>query len=354
MELLVEDYFAAEGGAADDSTDCSAALQAAIEDAYTASGATIVFPSGICRLNIEVGRNFTGGEGTLHFKGYGDSAVRFMTEQYNRFNIYNLPLIGFSDLTFLGDPTGSGILPDASNRHFHLGAQVAWFERCQFLGLRLSGTNGAVWNVGLTVVRDCGMYGFSGAAAFEYNGGGLTLDNVECIDYGNYNGVYISKTPAGIGCWVLGRGIVSNDSRKQDRISIRGCSFDEGAYYAIDSDGVANILFEDSVVNVNPSGGGIRMVNGDALDIKRSRFGYTSTANSKAFIANNVERVIMNDSKIAAGVDKVELLGTTREAIFNNVKNDGSPFVLADVINTAGALLDFNGVRSRGALTQIG
>src|SRR5690348_17195020 len=103
--LAWSDYFGVSGGAADDSTDCRAALQAAIDAAYTAGGADVVAPSGICRLagSTDVSKSFATKEGMYRLRGEGGAAIRMMSQAFNRIALNTAHRIAFENLTILGD-----------------------------------------------------------------------------------------------------------------------------------------------------------------------------------------------------------------------------------------------------------
>lgn len=355
-EILVEDYFVAEGGAADDSTDCTAALQAAIDDAAVTNGSTIVFPTGICRLAGTLTKDFLATQGILTFKGSGGSAIRFMTVEYNRFTISNMEKVSFRDLVFLGDNGGVGVNTEANNAHFLCGAIQTVFDNCMFYGLRIeNGGLGIIYTGGNLTIRDCQILGCAGPVIVRFNASfGLRIFNTQFIDYGTYGNLYISKTPASVGVWVAGEDGAQTNARELSSIVIEGCSFDEGAAYAVSTDGIRHITIRNCAQNVGTSDVGMYFKDAHSVHIDQSWWGYNPDVNVKALICEDVRQLEMNNCMLDDGANRVELLGSMDRAVFNNVKHDAVLLTAADVINTAGAVLDFNGVRSRGTLKQIG
>ena len=148
-EFKVEDYFAGSGGAADDSTDCTAAFQAALDAVHTAGKVgTILFPSGVCRMTGSVAKNFAHSgskQGRISVKGTGDSAIRLMGTGSTRIDIEGAELLTW-EMILLGDMSGDPETPvkETNASHLHLGGDVVVYEKSQIYGLGVSGSSGAM------------------------------------------------------------------------------------------------------------------------------------------------------------------------------------------------------------------
>jgi hypothetical protein len=361
-ELLLSDYFTGSGGAADDSTNCRAALQAAIDAAYTAGGADIVAPGGICRIagSTDVSKSFATKEGMYRIRGVGGSALRMMSAAYNRIALNTAHCIAFENLTMLGDL--SDVISEATNAHLHLsGNLLAEIRGCDFFGLMNPGSGGLgviYANATHLNVEECGFYGCAGVACIAANNANaVTVRNCQFRDYGWHDNVYYSKTPAGINAWisVINSGGSQTDATKQCRLTVEGCTFDEGAGGApIGTSGTLYVVVKDSAFNLPGDGNGPQFTNAHGVELERTWIGYSGNPNGNAVRLDTVNQFTMRDCRIDAGADFIDLGNSTKRAIFSNVRKDGNPLTAADLINTAGCLIEIDGVQVRAGVRQIG
>lgn len=367
-ELQFSSFFGTYGGAADDSTDCKAALDAAIVAMRATSGGTLVFPSGICRMNSEVSANLAGDEGIYHFKGSGGSQIRFQGIDYNRLVLNSTENIIFEDLIFRGNTAVGAPFHEATNAIFLFsGVNTVSFKNCIIAAMGTGGSGGN--NYGVIAVtgsqlemENCKMAGIFGPAAVRgHNSIGVVLKHVFFPDYTNINGAYVSKTPVGASTWVkmtedsyeVAPTAPQEQAGKTSRLKLIHCGFDEGATNAVYTDGIRYIETEGCPNNY----GKWVVKNAKSFIDRNSFFGYGTTLQD-AVTLENVDYAEMTGSVLDRGMSTVKLLGTTKRAVFNGVQVPQNPGVIdrlhkpmefANVINTAGAYVEIDGVKKRGS-----
>lgn len=366
--IKVEDYFGAEGGAADDSTDCTAAFQAALDALYTQGrNGELILPEGVCRIagSGSVTKDFSeegSPQGQIVVRGQGSAAVRFMAgTQATRFEITGSQTLICREVAWLGDMTdlGDETNPtEAGQAHVHLEGQLVIYENNQHYGLGMFDNalnRGLVWIQSgyQAVVRGCqwrGCWGNHRPNLFIYGSDSVRIEDTLFIDYGVYQSTSYSKGGAGCTHWID----IDNDGGSNEtygKVVLKNLYMDEGSQTSqVRVQNLEWLSMEDCYTNVAGAGIGMILNNVHTAEIARSNFGYAAVPDKIGVRATNVDLLRMKDVRFIdggdnAGVDTVELLGTTRKLILDNCKR-GAPTnrLPFKIVNTANAKIVQDGV----------
>ncbi len=302
------------GAVVDDGLDDSLAVQAAIDDVLTKGGGTIVFPGGKLNLNRTirlVPDGYMGGEvklqgnrGSVLEISMGTSGIAFYAGNLNSFTL--------EDLVFVGKPAepGAADFYDANYVVFSNYVQQTNITRCQFYGLAVPSGSGLIY-VGNTDARiadsqfdgSLGAYP-NGAVIMADNPRGLTVSRCTFLDYANFRGQYLAKSPAYLGAWIWVKGTGANfNANGIRRVVIEDSRFDEASASAINIENVPWVNIRGISVNVNGAdpGRGVYLKNVEYARIEESWFGYT-TLSKPALDLVNVQGLEVAALKLTGGV----------------------------------------------------
>ena len=309
IEVRPEDF----GAVVNDGLDDTAAIQAAANKIFESGGGTILFPSG--KLEIR---------GTVRFvpKGYIGADVMLKGNRGSVIEVsageYGIPFYGgnlnswiFEDLTIIGKNVAPGdpAFYDAAWVVYSSYVQQTTISRCQFYGLAVRSDRSIVY-LGYTDARitdtqfdgSLGEYP-SGAVVMAENASGLTVTRSTFLDYANFAGVHLSKSPVYTGAWIWIKGGQDHDATGQRRFVVEDSRFDEGAAAAIRVENASWARITGISVNVNGAdpGIGMHLKNVGHATVGQSWFGYT-TQNRPALSVDNVEALEVNSLKFGGGV----------------------------------------------------
>ena len=353
VEFKVEDYFAGSGGAADDATDCTDALQAAVDAAYAVNGGIIRFPrEGICRIEGSITKSFFGHEGTLIFTG---GAVRFVESGTQRISINTLNFMIWEDIVILGS-NDEGNEYEATNSHLYFtSVHQTIFNRVSLFGLAIaSTTRGVVFADGHLMVSNCNISGCSVAnsGVFRTEGfGSAHYENIVAYDYVAYKGESFSKTPFGLHSWIYAKDSAQTNANGRSVVTVKNCSFDEGASLGVYVEDVVSVNLEGTANNCG-SGNGFHFKDIDKVHVKNTWAGYSgSSPEKKGLILENVKNTEIDHLTLANNVRVVELLGTTKKVSFRDSFLNGSTYPNG-IKNDANALIVIDGVKTRNGITD--
>lgn len=374
-EFKVADYFGAHGGAADDSTDCTAAVQAALDDIdSTNNNGTLLFPSGVCRMtgasDVDVNFALSGSEqGMVIIKGTGDSAIRFTGSQFIRMNIQGNLTIKMQDLVFLGDLSGGGNNLEAVSHHVRLHGDKVILDNVQAYGLG-GGTNGdgifGLFGGRETSVEHCNFHGNWPNLGPVIKSSGIdnfSLRSCNFIDYGAYNATSYSKMGDGGPYWVDINNTGLAGQMKWSRCHFEDNWFDEGSQTApVRVTDFELVNMERCYSNVSGFGHGYEFVRCHSVTVEDTLAGYSAIADLVGIKATDIDllklrnvRFWPGDDVLGHGPTTLQLTGTTRKVIIEHCSqgpvDDRQPFT---IVNTAGAELVIDGVVEKSSHVQIG
>lgn len=357
-EILLSDYFAANAAAADDATDCTKAIKAALVALNSAGGGAIRFPSGICRVL-----------GKIHYLpfvpvtllGGGDSVVKVMGGTDRPIEIgAQSQILAFENMTFVGETkveTGDSNMYSSSSAVIFAQAKLAAFRNCRFFGVATSGSDAAAGVVTIyncnAVFEKCQFDGCAAPGAGVVRGimaKSITFRDCSFIDWVSYGDDYYSKTPGGNESWILADSwAVEGATTETRRLVIESCYFDEGVHNSIVADGAD--LVDISGVGINfGTTRGIHLKNVRDARIKQTWIGYAATSNLRGIVADNVHFLRLEGLKFDKGVNHIELIGTTKRVVLENCYLQGNADCPNGVKNTANALLEIDGVKYRNGM----
>jgi len=310
IEVNPEDF----GAVVNDGNDDSAAIQAAVDRIFEAGGGTIFFPSGkleVHRIIRLVPANYIGAE--VKLKGNRGSVIEVSTGGSElAFYGGNLNTWTFEDLTFLGKkvPEGDPKFYDAGFVVYSNYVNQTNIIRCQFLGMAVR-TDRALIYVGRTDAKivdsqfdgSLGQYPDGAVVLAAADSIGLTISRSTFLDYANYGGVYLSKSPGYTGAWVRVKGGLPLNAIGQRRFVIEDSRFDEAAAAAIHIENVTWAKIRGISVNVNGAspGKGIYLKDVEHAMVEQSWFGY-ATADRPAIVTENVGVLEVNSLRLTGGV----------------------------------------------------
>jgi hypothetical protein len=321
VEVNPQDY----GAVVDDGIDDSSAVQAAINAVLEKGGGKILFPGGTLNINkpISIQPNYSGGQMIL--KGNRGSVLEVSVGQENT-AIYagNLNMLLFEDLAIVGKkvPMGAVDFFDAKYVIYSNYVGQTTITRCQLLGLAVPNKSAIVY-LGITDAHvsdsqfdgNLAMYE-TGAVILAENTMGLTVSRSSFIDYSNFKGEYLSKTPGFVGAWIMVKGGAPMNALGQRRILIEDSRFDEGAATIIWAENVAwvNVVGISANINGTGVGRGIYLKNVDYANIRQSWFGYTNAARP-ALDFENVGGSEVTSLKFGGGVYFLKQFGSIKVSI---------------------------------------
>src|SRR5688572_18458880 len=222
-------------------TDCSAALQAAL-NAITASRGGTVIVDGLFLLASPVSKNFGGETASVLFNlvGAGTNTGIWIGTADNADAItITAGRLEFSDVNFMGVP---GASRDA-RRVLAFNTLAASLERCGFFGLLAH--EAVIYAIGCYVnTREClfgGCFVASGPGGYvnslieNKNWIGYHDDYSQFIDYGYFLGLLYSKSNfSSTLAWIRADTPTNEDGARGDSVfHLRGTRLDEGALHGI-------------------------------------------------------------------------------------------------------------------------
>ncbi len=267
-----------------DSLDDSADMQTAVD--AIPNGGTLIIDAGVWDIQAMVNFTPTAQNNSILVKGDKGAIIKPDLPGI-MFNFSGHNQVTLQDLIFLGD---GGTGADAGYVIVASGAQTRIIG-CQFIGLRVTDSVIYLGNTD-AVLKDDVFHGLSSIQVIEaLNSRGLTVQDSEFFDYGNFNGTYYSKTSLGNLAWVKvsATAFPTPNANAQRGVTISNVRFDEGSKYAVD---ITNVRYVDiSNINVNVSGvtgsSGVILDNVRLARIDRSMFGFTTSARAAMTLSNN-------------------------------------------------------------------
>lgn len=301
------------GAIPNDGIDDTEAVQSAINEIISVGGGNVIFPSG--KLEIHgiiriVPTAFIGGE--VKLQGNRGSIVEVSTGAGGlAFYAGNLNVFTIEDLVIIGKnvPAEDPEFFDAQYVVFSSYVQQTNIIRCQFYGLAVP-NEGAVIYFGNTDGKvldsqfdgSLGQYP-DGAVIMAENMRGLTVSRTTFLDYANFHGEFLSKTPSFTGSWIKVKGGLPLNANGMRRVVVEDSRFDEGAATAVSVEDVPWVYMTGNSVNVNGAepGRGIFLKNIDHAKIEQSWFGYSPHARPALFL-QNVKAIEIVSLKLSNGV----------------------------------------------------
>jgi hypothetical protein len=358
-EILLSDYFAENGGANDDSADCTASFNAAVAALGMAGGGILELPNGVCRI---AGKVFGAPYCPIVIKGVGNSVVKFMGVRDRRFEVTAQEnILSFENITFRGETT-TDIDP---SKNYNATQCILWLKgslvnmrNCRILALAVSGSGPEVGVV--TVYQSNAHFELCQFSASAAPGAGvvrgldlksMSFKNCSFLDWQNLGADYYSKTPIGNVAWIRADDwhmeAATNYTR---RLAVDECYFDEGTANAILMKGGDSAEIVGSGANFGTDCG-YNFENVPDVRIRQTWCGYISTGNRVGVRAHNVGLLKLERLKLHNAVNHIELSGTTKRAILENCHLQGNETYPDGVKNTANALLEIDGVKYRNGMT---
>lgn len=350
--MAVFDLGLTYGVVADDATDNTAGIQAAIDAAYAAFGGTILFPRGISQQATGINKSFTDHQGALILQGSGgDSAVRFVGANDIRYYLVNNVKTALQDMTFLGRLDATN---EVTESLIYIGSQEQFnIDRCIFYGLGLGSgsTSGFVYSSAMVSVKDTQFLGCNGGVQGVVTLNGFysgTFKNVSFFDYGTHGAQYFSKGGGSGAAWIKAVAPAAQvHARHQSSLTVNGAQFDEGADNPVYTDGVRFVDIRHTATNVKGTAGDHGFFFKDAyhVTLSDSWLGYSGGTNRKGVSADNVKFLELENLIFADGVNTVELIGDCEKVVIRNcwflqgadLEGARTPI---KIINTAGAHID--------------
>lgn len=357
------------GAVGDGSTNDGPALQAALNALSTAGGGTLYVPPGKYRIATTVSANFLNSASSVVIKGGGSASQLYIAtgENANALQLYNAESLLIDDLVFVGNPEAP---TDAKITLDIQGGFKALIRNTHFYGLISQVRGGSVVHAQRVDLRieHSSFRGSSAAAGFSApvvqldDWRGLSVADVDFIDYGVLNGVYHSKTPFNPpNAWIqLNNTSTLDNALAQHEVVIERVRMDEGAYNGIfvnintaQSDRLAHIKISGLRVNGTGLGGsGVWVQNARRVTIERSWFGYAGFPGTAVALVN-VDNTTLRDVFAEARFDRIyanvgckvlTLIDTTygsldSEAATTNIIRDGKQGVgkdPAEAVDVAG------------------
>lgn len=308
-EVRLEDF----GAVVNDGLDDSAALQAAADSILKTGGGTIIFPGGKIDLRDTV-RFIPPGYVGADIKLLGNrGSVIEVSVGVNGIPFYggNLNSWIFEDLVITGRdvPAGDPAFYDAGWVVYSNYVQQTTIIRCQFYGLAVP-DNKAVVYIGNTDGKivdsqfdgSLGQYP-NGAVVMAENTRGLTVIRSTFLDYANFAGTYLSKSPGFSGAWIWVKGGMSHNANGQRRVVVEDSRFDEASAAAVRVEDATWVSTKGISVNVGgPTPAvGMYLKNVEHARVEQSWFGYTDQPRPAIF-TENVQSLEVNSLKFGGGV----------------------------------------------------
>lgn len=342
------------GAVSDGVTDDTNALIAALNAAKEANGGTIVFPAGVTLISRQVPQvDFNGHQGQLRLTGVGGrSAVMFgnTDDSQYKFSVGNLDQFIIENITFIGKDV------PRSHPEFHAATLAVFYityteqmviKDSTFYNLSVnldSTASGVVSTYNTTLKIENSMFNGcaapSSAVVNAINWTALEVRNTNFFDYGNYGGVFYSKSHAGARAWIRATDAVPHiNSRPRSFVVVEDSSFDEGAANAILVENARGVSVKRVASNDSAFGAGVNVKNVKNVKVEQSWFGYTPVE-TPGIIADNVDLLELDTVEQAHGVKYIWLKGATRKAVIRySDLNEGTNFQ-SGVRNDANAVVE--------------
>lgn len=357
-EIFLSDFFAENGGAADDSADCTASFNAAFAALVASGGGVVRLPSGICRI---AGKVLSNAWGPVSIVGCGDSVIRFVGNADRRMELNAQDhLLSVENVTFIGKTSNSSPrTPDnfnATDMFIMAKAKIASFTNCRFLGLATqSGRGLVVINNSAGVFDKCqfdaSAAGTTGGAIAGYMVTSIAVTDCNFIDHCIYQGIDYSKTILGNRGWITLTSWQPEGAANYPRLlDVNRCTFDEGCVDAIYVDGADLVSIKRSGINKSFYGVGINIKNTRDVRISQLFNGYRIEPNHKGMTLENVEFARLEGLRHHNGVCYIEFTGTTKRVILENCYLQGNEEYPNGIRNSANALLEIDGVKYRNGM----
>lgn len=287
-----------------DGQDDSADMQDAV-DALT-DGGTLLIDAGVWEVKAMVNFTPTNADSSILVKGDKGAIIKpDLTGIMFNFSAHNQ--VTLQDLIFVGD---GGTGADFGYGIVASGAQTRIIG-CQFYGLRATSSIIYLGNTD-AVIRDTLFHGLSSTQVIEaLNSRGLTVQDSEFFDYGNFNGTYYSKTPYGNLAWikVSASSFPTPNANTQRGVTISNVRFDEGAKHAVNISNIRYLTISNINVNVSGVGGGAGVVmdNVRLARIDMSMFGLVTVARPAMILTSSTlvrsDGLVLGGSVFASTVD---------------------------------------------------
>ncbi len=148
---------------------------------------------------------------------------------------------------------------------------------------------------------------------------GLTIRNSQFLDYALFRGVYLSKTPSGVGAWIRAENMLPLNAVGGRRIAIEDCQFDEGATTSISIKNADFVSIKGTTVNMNGSITAIGFLfdNIKSGQVEQSSLGYTNLM-SPGIKAVNKSSIEVNGLSLGQGVEHAEVDRTSKIEVKNS------------------------------------
>ena len=315
--LNLKSYGAVGDGGADDGP----ALQAALNALMAAGGGTLFVPPGKFRIATTVSANFLNTASAVVIKGAGSASQLYVAtgESASALELKNAESLLIDNLVFVGNPeapTDARIVLDIQ------GGFKAMIRNTSFYGLISQVAGGSIVHAqGVDLrIEHSSVRGTSGAAGFQVpvvlldGWRGLSVADVDFIDYGVLNGVYHSKTPFNPpNAWIqLNNTSPLDNALAQHEVVIERVRMDEGAFNGIyvnintaQSARLAHIRISGLRVNGTGLGGnGVWVQNAERVTIERSWFGYAGFPGTAVALIN-VDNSTLRDVRAEAAFDRI-------------------------------------------------
>jgi hypothetical protein len=291
------------GAAGDDVADDSPALQRALDELASPTGAStkLIIPSGTYRLSTAVARDFIGLRSDVVIEGAGSGAVFHLASGTGTTNLSlkSLSSVTLRNLIFVGTPGQ----PTDAKVGLDLDGNIRTIvENVTFYGVSTIEEGGAVMRVAQTDFSARNLY-FEGSNGYGFKQvpvllieqwAGVDVQNFRFIDYGVLNGVYHSKNAVAAEAWIK---LLNpyGQSPSQGVAMFRNGFMDEGALVGI----LSRQTSGDAVVTVNglgcnisntELGQGVAFEGAQVAKVSHSKFGFSSVANRTIVNFRNVGR----------------------------------------------------------------
>jgi len=189
------------GAVGDNVTNDGPALQSALNALATQGGGTLIVPNGKYAILTPVSKDFLNLASAIVIRGVGSaSQLRIATPTATTIMLGNLESLSIENLTFVGTPNVSNDTLVALRISSCLRATIS---NCNFYGIISLNSGGAIvynYNSDVAIEHSAfrGCTGNSGQDVPVIQNDtwrGLSVSDVDFLDYGVLNGVYYSKTP---------------------------------------------------------------------------------------------------------------------------------------------------------------
>ena len=334
--LNLKTFGAIGDGAANDAP----ALQAALDALILAGGGTLFVPPGKYRIATTVSANFLNTASVVIVKGAGSASQLFIAtgESANALELRNAESLLIDNLVFVGDPLATNDARIVLDIESGLRAMI---RNTSFYGLISQVAGGAVLRAENTDLRieHSAFRGCSGASGLGVpvikvdNWRGLSVADVDFLDFGVLNGVFHSKTPMNpANAWIqINNTALLDNATAQSEIVIERVRMDEGAFNGVfvnidpaESDRLAHLRISGLRLNGTGLGGnGVWVQNAERVTIESSWFGYAANPGTAIALIN---------------VDNGTIRDVRAEAAFNRIHADSACKSLTVVDSTYGVL----------------